>query len=413
MSNYSVSSEIRETFRKLLSDGTTKEAIKFIENDLDQAIKDQKELVQIEAPTFHEENKAKRYAEMLKDLGLSDVHIDDYGNVLGYYKGNNQGPTVLLEAHLDTVFALGTDVTPKEKDGKIYAPGICDDTRGLAANLSVVRALVKYKPEINGNIIIAGTVEEEGLGGMGGMRKLLENHPEIDASISIDGSGRDKVTYQATGIKNYTVTYTGPGGHAYGAFGLANPNQAAARAITHIGNIKPPKTPKTTFAVSLIEGGHQIHAIAEKANFKINMRSDSAKELEKLEEKVVEMFKLGAKEENERWGSQDIKVEFEKILDVPAGNQDKDLFIVQTAWEATKAVGVDPILASGGCTNTNQAIDLGVPAVTIGRGGKEGGVHSLGEWFDPDGVYKASQKSYLMLLALTGVNGLTKSVVKK
>ena len=412
MSEYTVSKEIKEVFNLLLKNEKVKNAVEFIEDDLNQTIQDQKELVQVESPTFQEDERAKHYAKMLSDLGLEDVHIDDYGNVLGYYKGVKEGPTVLLEAHLDTVFPFGTDVTPKEKDGKIYAPGICDDTRGLAANLSVVRALVKFKPQIHGNIIIAGTVEEEGLGGMGGMRELLKIHPEIDASISIDGSGRDSVSYQATGIKNYTVTYTGPGGHAYGAFGLPNPIQAAARAIAKLGDLTPPKKPKTTFAVSLVEGGHQIHAIAEKANFKINMRSDSAKELEKLERKAIEIFMLGAKEENECWDSKEIRVEFEKILDVPAGDQDKNSFIVQTAYAATEAVGVTPRLSDGGCTNTNQAIDLGVPAVTVGRGGKEGGVHSLAEWFDPEGVHKASQKSLLILLALTGVVDLTKPIVK-
>lgn len=413
MYDYVVSQEIQDVFNVLLNDKEVKKAIEFIEDDLELAINDQKQLVQIESPTFHEENRAQHYAEMLKSLGLENVHIDKHGNVLGFYKGSKEeGPTVLLEAHLDTVFSFGTDVTPIERDGKIFAPGICDDTRGLAANLSVARALVKFKPEVIGNIIIAGTVEEEGLGGMGGMRKLLIDHPEISASISIDGAGVDSIYYQATGIKNYTVTYTGPGGHAYVAFGLPNPIQAAARTICKLSNIKPPKNPKTTFAVSMIEGGHQIHAIAQKANFKINMRSDDPKELAKLEKEAKEIFEYGAKEENERWGSDKIKVEFEKILDVPAGNQDKNSFIVQAACAATEAIGVKPILANGGCTNTNQSIDLGVPAVTLGRGGAEGGTHSLDEWFDPTGVYRASQKSYIMLLALVGIKNVVEPIVK-
>lgn len=247
---------------------------------------------------------------------------------------------------------------------------------------------------------------------MGGMRKLLMDHPEISASISIDGPGVDSIYYQATGIKNYTVTYTGPGGHAYLAFGLPNPVQAAARAVCKLSDIKPPETPKTTFAVSLIEGGHQIHAIPQKANFKINMRSDDPNELARLEEEAKGIFEYGAKEENKRWDSDKVKVEYEKILDVPAGSQDKDSFIVQTAWAATEALGVKPKLAHGGCTNTNQAIDLGVPAVTVGRGGAEGGTHSLDEWFDPAGVHRASQKSYLMLLALVGIKNLAGPIVK-
>jgi acetylornithine deacetylase/succinyl-diaminopimelate desuccinylase-like protein len=412
MADYKVEQVVKDTFTKILEVNEVKEALDFIEKDLEQTIIEQKELVQIEAPTFNEQNRAKHYAKMLEDLGMDDVHIDEHGNVLSYHKGVGDGPTVLLEAHLDTVFPFGTDVKPVEKDGRIYAPGICDDTRGLVANLSVIRALKKYKVETLGDIIIAGTVAEEGLGGMWGMRKLLEDHPEIKASLSIDGAGVDSVTYEATGIRNFSVTYTGPGGHAYGAFGLPSPLHAAARTIAKLSDMRPPEKPKTTFTVSEVTGGHQIHAIAEKANFKINMRSDDPLWLDKIEKEAIEIFELGAKEENQRWSSNEIKVEYEKILDVPAGTQDKNSFIVQTAWEATKAVGVTPRLAAGGCTNTNQAVHLGVPAVTLGRGGKEGGIHSLGEWFDPEGVHRASQKSFLMLLALAGVKNKTEPIIK-
>ena len=398
-------------FKQILSTEKVQLGLAFIEADHDNTICEQKEIVLVEAPTFHEANRAKDYAERLSALGLKDVHIDPYGNVLGRRPGKGEGPVILLEAHLDTVFPFGTDVKPVEKDGRIYAPGICDDTRGLAANLSVIRALDHAGIETEGDIIFAGTTREEGMGGMSGMRDLLQSRPDIVATISIDGAGVDSIVYQATGIRNFSVTYSGPGGHAYGAFGLPSPIHAAARAVTLLGDIRPPATPKTTFTVSLIEGGHQIHAIAQQAVFKINMRSDDGAELDRFETMAIAAFEQGAALENARWGRDEVTVSYEKILDVPAGTQPADSVIVQAAWQATEALGITPRLAAGGCTNTNMPVSMGIPAVTLGRGGKEGGIHSLGEWFDPTGTYRCPQKSFLLLIALAGLHGVTEPLI--
>ena len=411
MPNYNVKPGISSVFEKLMAMEEVKKGLAFIEADQPRAIEEQKVLVAIEAPTFHEEKKAQKYAEYLAQLGLEDIHLDRHGNVLGTLKGTGDGPTILLEAHVDTVFAFGTDVTPIEKDGKIYAPGICDDTRGLAANLSVIRAFKETGILPKGDIIFAGTMGEEGLGGMRGMKYLLEDHPEIEGTISIDGAGCDSILYEATGIINYEVTYTGPGGHAYVKFGLPSPIQAAGRAIGKLSDMIVPELPKTTFTVSLIEGGQAIHGIAERAMFTINMRSDSAEELAKLEKLALENFELGATEENKRWNSELVKVEYKKILDVPAGSQPSDADIVQAAWKATECIGVEPRLEAGGCTNTNMPVCMGIPAVTLGRGGKEGGVHTIGEWFDPEGTYRSPQKSFLLLLALAGIDGVVEPIL--
>ncbi len=411
MSSYVVNERIEQIFQRLLSEPAVQQGLRFIESDQSQAIADQKTMVVIEAPTFQESQRAAYYADRLRELGLAEVHIDRHGNVWSKRPGKGKGPTVLLEAHLDTVFPFGTDVTPVEKDGRIYAPGICDDTRGLAANLSVVRAFNETGIETEGDIIFAATVREEGLGGMSGMLDLLSDHPEVSATISIDGAGYETITYQGTGIRNFEVNYSGPGGHAYGAFGIPSPVHAAARAVTKLADMRPPASPKTTFTVSLIEGGHQIHAIAQRAGFKINMRSDDPVELDRLQEQAIAAFQAGAKEENARWGKELVSVEYKMILDVPAGSQPDDAPIVQAAWKATESIGAAPRLVPGGCTNTNMPIKLGIPAVTLGRGGKEGSIHSLGEWFDPEGTYRSPQKSFLMLLALAGVHGATKSVL--
>lgn len=413
MSTCSVKSEIRKAFEQILELEAVKQGLNFIEEDQPRTIEEQKTMVAIESPTFAEGQRAAFYAETLKNLGLVDVHIDKHGNVLGRRPGKGTGPNILLEAHLDTVFPAGTNVTPVEKDGRIYAPGICDDTRGLAANLSVIRALQSSGIETEGDLFFAGTVAEEGMGGMSGMKALLIDRKDIDGTISIDGSGCDTIIYEGTGIRNFEVTYTGPGGHAYSAFGTPSAVHAAARAITKLSDMRPPESPKTTFTVSLIEGGHAIHAIAQKAVFKINLRSDDPQELDNLQKQAVAIFVEGAREENERWGKQMITVDYNMILDVPAGRQPADCDIVQAAWQATACLGIQPRLVPGGCTNTNMPISMGIPAVTLGRGGQEGGVHSLGEWFDPEGTYRCPQKSFVLILALAGIHGETTPLLKR
>lgn len=397
-------------FQKLTSDGLVKQALAFLEQDAPNAVAQQKELVLIEAPTFEEKQRSLHYAQMLKEAGLQDVTIDEKFNVYGKIYGTGQtGNCILLEGHLDTVFSFGTVKEVIEKDGKLHAPGICDDTRALAANLSVLRALVGTGLRPYHDIMIAGTVAEEGLGAMSGMKYLVNNRKEeILAAISIDGPSNDVMYFNATGMINYDVTYTGPGGHAYLAFGTPSAVQAMGRAIAALSDMQVPEIPKTTFTVSLASGGQAIHGIAQSANFKINMRSDSAEALAQLEKQALAIFQHGADAENARWHKPDtIKVAFSKIMDVPAGSQPENCRIVQAAKLATLACGIKPQPRLGGCTNSNMPIALGIPAVTLGRGGAEYGTHTVDEWFDPTGVHVCEQKSLLLLLALAGLTDVT------
>ena len=244
-------------FQKLTSDRQVKQALDFLKQDAPNTIAQQKELVVIEAPTFQEKQRSLHYAQMLKAAGLQDVTIDEKFNVYGKIYGSGKtGKSVLLEGHLDTVFSFGTVTDVIEKDGKLYAPGICDDTRALAANLSVIRALVNSGLRPHHDIMIAGTAAEEGLGAMSGMKYLVNNKTEeILAAISIDGPSNDVMYFNATGMINYDVTYTGPGGHAYLAFGTPSAVQAMGRAIAALSDMQVPETPKTTFTVSLANGG--------------------------------------------------------------------------------------------------------------------------------------------------------------
>ena len=263
---YKVSDKVRNALDALTKDPAVLQALKYTEEDQEEIIQRQIELTLIPAPTFHEEKKAQRLLEMFKEEGLTDCHIDEYGNAIGIRKGTGKGKTVLVEGHMDTVFPLETELNLRRENGWIYCPGINDDTRGLAAVLSVIRALNAAGIQTKGDIQFVGTVEEEGMGQLGGMRYYVTHHPELDASISIDGSGYQAVTYQATGIQTYEFNFHGIGGHAAGAFAkVANPLAAAGRAMAKINELRVPEESHTTFAVTGCFAGSYsaIHAIVK------------------------------------------------------------------------------------------------------------------------------------------------------
>lgn len=402
--------DIVQTVQKLQNETDVQKALSLVKTQLPEIIEIQKELALIEAPSFHEEKKAQRYAQLLQEAGLEDVVIDEHFNVWGRWQGvGKSGKSVLLEGHLDTVFSFG-DVkgVTVDEEGLIHCPGICDDTRAIAANLSVLKALNALGIRPYHDIIFAATVCEEGLGGMMGMKTLLEelkNKTQLLATISIDGPTNNEFYANATGMVDWSATFTGPGGHAWTASQMPSALHAACRAASLIADIELPENPKTIATVSLIEGGQAIHGIAQKCTLKINARSNSQAELEKLNQKMVEAFKQGALLENNHKKTPGlIEVSYEKLLDIPAGNQSDDCRMIQTTKVVTEALGLTPFMKPGGSTNANMAIAKKIPAVCLGRGGREYGTHTLNEWFDPQGVEACEQKSILLLLALAGLD---------
>ena len=255
---YQVSDHTRSQFEKMLGLASVKEALAFIEANQPEAIEEQKELVLIEAPTGHEENRAKVFAEKFKALGLEDVHTDRGGNVIGIRRGTGKGPKVLIEGHMDTVFPFGTVKGVEEKDGFLYAPGIGDDTRALAMLLCLIRTLNKTGIQTAGDIVFVGTTREEGMGGLGGMKDFLADNDDIDISLSLDNNDMSLLVFEATGGETYEVNFYGIGGHAFGCFGkMAQPVHAAARAVAKIADFVVPSDPKTSFCVS-IENTHFV-----------------------------------------------------------------------------------------------------------------------------------------------------------
>lgn len=403
---YQVSGRIRATLDALVSDPQIQRALSFMETDQEEIIQRQMELAAIPAPTYHEEEKARRLLELLRSEGLEECRIDERGNCSGIRRGTGGGKTVLLEAHMDTVFPLDTDLTQKREGGWIYGPGIVDDTRGCVTVLSVLRAMNAAGLRTKGDIHFVGTVQEEGMGGMRGMEYYVNHHPELQASVSIDGSGHMGAIYLATGIQTAEITFRGKGGHAYLAFGeVANPIHAACRATAKIACLRVPEYPRTTYAVTNLHAGNlsAVHAIPAEAKIVVNFRSNGVEELEELRKKIFAAVEEACREETDFWGKDTITWECRYLCDIPAGRQEKEAPIVQAAVAASRFLGcAEPRLPEEGCTNCSRAIAAGIPAVCLGEGDYDPYIHSLKERFREADAYKGCQQALLVTLLCAG-----------
>ena len=410
---YQVSGKVQEIYEKLQASAPIQQGIAFLAADHQNTIADQIAINEVPSPPFHEAERAKYYQQKLEEAGLADVRMDQEGNVYGVFKGSGAGPRIFVSAHLDTVFAAGTDVTVREKDGKLYAPGIADNARGLAAILSVIRALKGTGVKTVGDIIFGGDVGEEGLGDLRGVKAFFRENTDVDGYITVDGVKEQIITYLCTGSRRYEITYRGSGGHSWNAFGLPSAIHALGRAIAKISEIRTPSQPKTTFTVGTITGGTSVNSIAAEASMLLDMRSAKEEELKKLESAVMVLLDEAAAEENARWDSDDIKVEIKLVGDRPAGEQAPDAPIVQAAWAATEAIGLVPEFGPASSTDANLPLSMGIPAIRICGGGAEGHNHSLDEWYNPANGYRGPQKVFMTLLGLVGVEGLTQPLLAK
>jgi acetylornithine deacetylase/succinyl-diaminopimelate desuccinylase-like protein len=388
--------------QKLLKNKKIKAAFNRIEA-LDQlTVKRHIELTEIEAPPFKEEKRAKVFANYFNELGLDSVWVDTRGNVLGLLRGSVGERTVALDAHLDTVFPEGTDVRVRIQNDTLYAPGIGDDTRGLSMLLTIIETLKTEKIQPKDDILFVGSVGEEGLGDLRGVKHLFrEEGPRIDSWIAIDGGSIGRVNNKALGSYRYRVTFKGPGGHSWGAFGLANPHHALGEAISNFVKVADEYTsegPKTSYNVGVISGGTSINSIPFESVMQIDIRSLDPKRLDAMEALLqTAVQKALVQQNNTKRQGPDLSVEIDKIGNRPSGELSDQLPLVQRKLAATIACGTKPYLTRGS-TNSNIPIAKGIPAVTIGRGGDGGKAHSLDEWWINKEGYKAIQLALLILL---------------
>lgn len=369
--------------------------------DEPRLIEDQIALCEIPAPPFKEQARAERYRDLFREAGLVNVRIDREGNVLGERPGLAPRPHVVMSAHLDTVFPEGTEVTVTRDGAVLRGPGIADDCRGLAVLLGVARALVRSQIQTPGSITFVGTVGEEGLGDLRGVKHLFaeELKGRVDRFVSIDGTGHG-ITHVGVGSLRYRVTFNGPGGHSFGAFGLANPVHALGRAIARVADFEVPREPKTTFNVGRIGGGTSVNAIAYEAWMEVDLRSSDAAALKAVDARLLDAVDAALADENSRWqGRGQLTVDKRLVGNRPAGRTAADAPIVRTAVAVSEALGLAARLGEGS-TDANTPMGLGIPAITVGGGGVGTGAHSLGEAFDTTGSWLGTQRAFLLTLAL-------------
>ena len=397
-----------KSIKKLTRNKKVKKAFNYIIDIEEKTNKNLIELTEIEAPPFKEEKRAKEFAKRLQLAGLENVWIDSIGNVIGFLKGSIGNKNIAINAHIDTVFPEGTDVRVQERNDTLYAPGIGDDTRGLAMLLTIAETIKMNNIEPVNNIIFIGSVGEEGLGDLRGVRYLFENNnPKIDSWIAIDGGSIGRVNNQALGSYRYEVVFDGPGGHSWGAFGLVNPHHALGYGIKNFiekADLYTSSGPKTSYNVGVISGGTSINSIPFESSMLIDIRSIEPNRLDDMEEILFNSMQKALKEQNEmkRSGS-DLTLTINKIGNRPSGKVEESVPLIQRTIAATQYMGVEPRLTIGS-TDSNIPISIGVPAVTIGRGGEGGGAHSLDEWWINKDGYKSIQLALLILLSESEIN---------
>jgi acetylornithine deacetylase/succinyl-diaminopimelate desuccinylase-like protein len=307
----------------------------------------------------------------------------------------------VFSAHLDTVFPNDTNVTVRRQGTILRGPGIGDDCRGLAVILAVIRSLDAGKVQTGGPITFVGTVGEEGLGDLRGVKTLFNStlKGRVDRFVSVDGTGYG-ITHIAVGSLRYRVTITGPGGHSYGAFGIANPVHALGRVIAGMADLRTPSEPKTTFNVGRVGGGTSVNAIAAEAWMEVDMRSADQAALRDLDAKFHAAVDSAIAAENARWDQRG-RVSVMKALvgDRPAGVLPATSEIVERTVSVTRALGL-PVELTEGSTDANAPISLGVAAITIDAGGNGAGAHTLEETFDTTDSWKGTQRALLAAIAL-------------
>ncbi len=409
----SVDDSFASIFARISSDPRVQSTLNDIEANEAETLAEQVRLTEIPAPPFMEQNRAEYYLQQMHNRGLDDAYIDTEGNVIGLRAGSGDGPLFVIAAHLDTVFPLETDVTVQMRDGRYYAPGIGDDGRGLTVLLTLIDALNSSAIETVGDIMFVGNVGEEGPGDLRGIKAIFRDHPGVDGFVSIDGSGLTRITTGATGSRRFAVEFSGPGGHSFSAFGLVSAIHAMGRAITKIGDLEVPSSPKTTFTVGMVDGGTSVNSIAADAVFQLDMRSNDAGELATLEARVKDVTAQAVAEENARWNNGEITVNFRLIGDRPVGSTGASNPLVQVAALAYEAVGSPIQELRISSTDSNIPMSMGIPAITIGGGGESGGAHSPEEWYSPVDSHLGPQLAFLMMLGLVGVEGVSAPLMQR
>jgi acetylornithine deacetylase/succinyl-diaminopimelate desuccinylase-like protein len=396
-----------QLIEELLQHPQVQEAFRFFEEQAEAITEEQIRICSIPAGPFTEHERCEYLRKQFLEIGLSEVEIDEEGNCIGLFTGASEHPLMVVSAHLDTVFSKDTDFTIKRVGQRLLAPGISDDGCGLVALLALSDALIRTGTKTRGSILFVGTVGEEGEGNLRGVRYLCTKGKwsgQIDAFLSFDGPGIDRITNQALGSHRYKVTLTGSGGHSWGDFGVPNPVHALGNAIAKLANYPLPKTARTTFNVGRINGGTSVNSIPAEASFDVDLRSVDEVELQRLDAYFRRVVLEAVERENssKRIGDADLVLKLELVGERPSGQTAPDAPLVELAREATKVFGVEAQLDQAS-TDSNVPISLGIPSITIGAGGTSAGSHTLDEWYEPLNRDEGLKRGLLVVLGSVGL----------
>jgi tripeptide aminopeptidase len=365
----------------------------------------QMEVSRIPAPPFQEARRADWLRARFVHLGLDDVHIDAAGNAIGVRPGRTDSPYVVVSAHLDTVFPNDTTLDVRRQGTKLFGPGISDNGCGITALLAIASAMQAAHIETDHPVLFVGNVGEEGEGDLRGMRYLFHDSKYRDAiaqTIVVDGGGSDTIITEALGSRRFAVTASGPGGHSWSDFGTPNPIVLLARVIDIFSRTNVPNNPKTTFNIGTISGGTSVNSIPESASFKVDIRSTSRPEMERLEKALRAAI---TEAQGDFRGREDrrplLAVEMQPIGDRPAAELPPNARILQVFRAVDAQLNIQSRLQRAS-TDANIPLALGREAVTVGGGGAGGGAHTLHEWYDVTNRDLGLKRIALTLLTLAG-----------
>jgi tripeptide aminopeptidase len=372
----------------------------------------QMEMARIPAPPFGEINRAAWLADRFRELELQDVEIDDAGNVLGVRPGISR-QCIALSAHIDTVFPAGTPLNIRQQGSRLFGPGVSDNGAGVTALLAIASALRACKIAHPLPILFIGNVGEEGEGDLRGMRHIFSDSHYKDSILStlvLDGAGSETIVAEALGSLRFEVIVRGPGGHSWSDFGAPNPILVLAQALYAFARTPVPITPKTTFNVGVIRGGTSVNSIPESASIRVDIRSTSMAEMERLEAALRRSIETAVLEETKtsvlRQGSQKRSLglthEVIAIGNRPAGELAPEARLLQLIRAVDSHLG-NTAQIQRASTDANIPLSLGYEAIAIGGGGAGGGAHTLQEWYDCSGRELGLKRILLTLLASAGV----------
>jgi Acetylornithine deacetylase/Succinyl-diaminopimelate desuccinylase and related deacylases len=406
MQNYAPRIEERLSITSLLGTPEIQRAFQFIDGISSELDDELVRICEIPAPPFKEEQRAREIARRFKEIGLALVRFDEEGNVIAERPGLSAEPRIVISAHLDTVFPEGTNVTVRRDGARFHAPGISDNTSGIVSLIALARALEAGGLKTDASIWFVATVGEEGEGNLRGVRHLFTQgdlRSGVDAFISLDGPGLERITQRALGSRRYRVTVVGPGGHSWGDFGIVNPVHALGRAIARFASYPAPLAPRTSYNIGIIEGGSSVNAIPERASMLVDIRSVSSDEIEKLEAYLRRVVEIAVREENSQrsMSGTSLNYELEQVGDRPSGETSLNSRVVGAAIECSRALGIEPRLDCSS-TDSNIPISLGIPAITLGVGGISSNCHSLTEWYEATGRELGIKRLVLLTGALAG-----------